>query len=43
MTFGDSDMPHADDKSAFDILDAFVEAGGNFIDTANVRPGDSEV
>jgi aryl-alcohol dehydrogenase-like predicted oxidoreductase len=26
----------ADEKTSFDILDAFVAAGGNFIDTANV-------
>lgn len=32
MTFG----READQKTSFDIMDSFVEAGGNFIDTANV-------
>jgi aryl-alcohol dehydrogenase-like predicted oxidoreductase len=35
----------ADERESFAVLDAFVDAGGTFIDTANsylVRPGDSE-
>ncbi|MCS6800924.1 MAG: aldo/keto reductase [Dehalococcoidia bacterium] len=35
MTFG----WQADEETAFAILDAYVEAGGNFIDTANVYGG----
>lgn len=29
-------MGAMDKKSSFELLDAFYEAGGNFIDTANV-------
>ncbi|WP_180898912.1 aldo/keto reductase [Martelella soudanensis] len=32
MTFGDE----ADEETSFRLMDAYVEAGGNFIDTANV-------
>jgi aryl-alcohol dehydrogenase-like predicted oxidoreductase len=35
MTFGDS----TDEGDAFGLLDAFLEAGGNFIDTADVYAG----
>ena len=33
--WGDIGMGAMDKKSSFKLLDAFYEAGGNFIDTAN--------
>ena len=40
MSIGDKweslGMRSMDKKSSFELLDAFYEAGGNFIDTANV-------
>jgi aryl-alcohol dehydrogenase-like predicted oxidoreductase len=43
MSFGDAWGFGADEKHSHQILDAFAEAGGNFIDTANVyHEGQSE-
>ena len=40
MSIGDKweslGMGSMDKKSSFELLDAFYEAGGNFIDTANI-------
>lgn len=37
MSIGDkwTELGHMDKESSFKLLDAFYEAGGNFIDTAN--------
>jgi len=37
MTFGgDADSRGCDEKTAHEMLDKFVELGGNFVDTADV-------
>lgn len=43
MTFGDQQAGCKDEETCYQILDAFVAAGGNFIDTANIyHKGESE-
>jgi hypothetical protein len=43
MTFGDPAAGCVDEETCHNILDAFVAAGGNFIDTANMyHKGESE-
>jgi aryl-alcohol dehydrogenase-like predicted oxidoreductase len=43
MTFGDAQAGCADEAACHAILDAYVAAGGNFIDTANIyAQGESE-
>src|SRR5271168_2326861 len=38
MTFGDENGPGvADEKASRELFDAFLEAGGNFIDTATAN------
>jgi len=37
MTFGESQLPsESDQQSCFELLNSFVQAGGNFVDTADV-------
>ena len=44
MTFGDEWGIGGDDEQSFGVLEAFLDAGGNFIDTANIyNKGHSEV
>ena len=43
MSFGEAWGFGADEKQSHQILDAFAEAGGNFVDTANAyHEGQSE-
>src|SRR5438132_845758 len=39
MMFGHSDQAACDEPTSRRIIDAFLDAGGNFIDTANIYVG----